>query len=165
VNNFLPPDQDAEHNNNLIVSHNYLITNNLVNEIHFGISLWQFQVKFPIQGTSAISTLDLAGLDPSDPPTASIFPIAAAYSAQIASATATSRMSQPETCSISLRSIRFLLVRWEIVVWESWRDLAPLRSRLGCPRLSISRNGCGCALKARLQIYSIIRTLRHRQRT
>src|SRR5258708_27441675 len=57
INNFLPPDEDAEHNNNLIVSHNYLITNNLVNEVRFGLSFWQFQVKFPMQGTSAISTL------------------------------------------------------------------------------------------------------------
>jgi hypothetical protein len=55
--------------------------------------------------------------------------------------------------------------QWEIVVRESWRGLAPLRSRLVCPKLSISRNGCGWALKARLQIYSIIRTLRYRQRT
>jgi hypothetical protein len=39
VNNFLPPDQDTEHNNNVIVSHNYLITNNLVNEVRFGLSL------------------------------------------------------------------------------------------------------------------------------
>jgi hypothetical protein len=75
VNNFLPPDEDAEHNNNLIVSHNYLITNNLVNEVRFGLSFWQFQVKFPIQGTSAISTLGLVGLDPSDHPTAGAFPI------------------------------------------------------------------------------------------
>jgi Carboxypeptidase regulatory-like domain len=75
VNNFLPPDQDTEHNNNLIVSHNYLITNSLVNEIRFGLSLWQFQVKFPIQGTGAISTLGLTGLDPSDHPTAGAFPI------------------------------------------------------------------------------------------
>jgi hypothetical protein len=49
VNNFLPPDQDTEHNNNLIISHNFLITNNLVNEVRFGLSLWQLQVKFPIQ--------------------------------------------------------------------------------------------------------------------
>jgi len=75
VNNFLPPDQDTEHNNNLIVSHNYLITNNLVNEVRFGLSFWQFQVKFPIQGTSAVSTLGLTGLDPSDHRTAGAFPI------------------------------------------------------------------------------------------
>jgi hypothetical protein len=75
VNNFLPPDQDTEHNNNLIVSHNYLITNNLVNEARFGLSLWQFQVKFPIQGAAAISNLGLTGLDLSDHPNAGAFPI------------------------------------------------------------------------------------------
>ena len=53
----------------------------------------------------------------------------------------------------------------EIAEWESRRGLAPLRSRLGCPKLSISRSGCRCALKARSQMYSIIRTSRHRQRT
>ena len=75
VNNFLPPDQDAEHNNNLIVSHNYLITNNLVNEARFGLSFWQLQIKFPIQGAAAISTLGLTGLDISDHPTTGAFPI------------------------------------------------------------------------------------------
>ena len=75
VNDFLPPDNDAEHNNNLIVSHTYLITNNLVNELRFGLSLWQFQVKFPIEGATAISTLGLTGLDLSDHPTAGGFPI------------------------------------------------------------------------------------------
>jgi hypothetical protein len=75
VNNFLPPDQDSEHNNNLIVSHNYLITNNLVNEARFGVSLWQFQVNFPIEGASAISTLGLTGLDLSDHPDTGAFPI------------------------------------------------------------------------------------------
>ena len=75
VNNFLPPDQDTEHNNNIIVSHNYLITNNLVNEARFGLSFWQFQVKLPIQGAAAISTLGLTGLDLSDHPNAGAFPI------------------------------------------------------------------------------------------
>ncbi len=75
VNNYLPPDQDTEHNKNLIVSHNYLITNNLVNEARFGLSLWQFQVFFPIEGASAISTLGLTGLDLSDHPDAGAFPI------------------------------------------------------------------------------------------
>ena len=75
VNNYLPPDQDSEHNKNLIVSHNYLITNNLVNEARFGLSLWQFQVFFPIEGASAISTFGLTGLDLSDHPDAGAFPI------------------------------------------------------------------------------------------
>jgi hypothetical protein len=75
VNNFLPPDNDTEHNNNLIVSHNYVISNNLVNEARFGLSLWQFQVKFPIQGAAAISELGLTGLDLSDHPDTGAFPI------------------------------------------------------------------------------------------
>jgi len=75
VDNFLPADQDTEQNNNLIVSHNYVISNNLVNEARFGISLWTFQVKFPIEGAAAISTLGLTGLDLSDHPTAGGFPI------------------------------------------------------------------------------------------
>jgi hypothetical protein len=75
VNNFLPPDQDSEHNNNVIVSHNYLITNNLVNEARFGLSFWQFQVKFPIQGVAASGMLGLTGLNYSDHPTAGGFPI------------------------------------------------------------------------------------------
>lgn len=75
VNNFLPADHDSEHNNNLIVSHNYMITNNLVNEARFGLSYWQLQVKFPIQGAATISTLGLTGLDLSDHPNTGGFPI------------------------------------------------------------------------------------------
>jgi hypothetical protein len=38
VNNFLPPDTDLENNKNLIVSHNYAISDHLVNEARFGLS-------------------------------------------------------------------------------------------------------------------------------
>jgi Carboxypeptidase regulatory-like domain len=75
VNNFLPPDSDLEHNKNFIVSHNYAITDRLVNEARFGLSFYQLQVLFPIQGAAAISTLGLQGLDISDHPTVSAFPI------------------------------------------------------------------------------------------
>jgi len=75
LNSFLPPDHDTENNNNVIVSHNYLITNNLVNEARFGVSLWKLQVLFPIQGATAVSTLGLTGLDLSDHPKAGAFPI------------------------------------------------------------------------------------------
>jgi hypothetical protein len=75
VNNFLPPDQNTERNNNLIVSHNYLLASNLVNEARFGLSFWRFQVRFPIQGAAAISTLGLTGLDLSDHPNTGAFPI------------------------------------------------------------------------------------------
>jgi hypothetical protein len=75
LNSFLPPDHDHEHNNNIIVSHNYLITDHLVNEARFGVSLWELKVLFPIQGATAISTLGLQGLDVSDHPKAGAFPI------------------------------------------------------------------------------------------
>ena len=75
IDNFLPPDHDTENNNNIIVSHNYLITDHLVNEARFGLSYWQFQVKFPIEGAAAISSLGLTGLDLSDHPTTGGFPI------------------------------------------------------------------------------------------
>jgi outer membrane receptor protein involved in Fe transport len=75
VNNFLPPDSDLEHNKNFIVSHNYAITDRLVNEARFGLSFYQLQVLFPIQGAAAIATLGLQGLDISDHPTVSAFPI------------------------------------------------------------------------------------------
>jgi hypothetical protein len=74
VNNFLPPDSDRENNKNLIVSHNYAVTDHLVNEARFGLSYYQLQVGFPIQGATAISTLGLQGLDISDHPTTSAFP-------------------------------------------------------------------------------------------
>ncbi|HMD40835.1 MAG TPA: TonB-dependent receptor [Candidatus Acidoferrum sp.] len=75
LNSFLPPDNDLEHNNNILVSHNYLITDHLVNEARFGVSLWELQVHFPIEGATAISELGLQGLDISDHPTTGAFPI------------------------------------------------------------------------------------------
>src|SRR3984893_8416574 len=74
VNNFLPPDSDRENNKNLIVSHNYAVTDHLVNEARFGLSYYQLQVGFPIQGATAISTLGLQGLNISDHPTTGAFP-------------------------------------------------------------------------------------------
>jgi len=74
VDNFLPPDNDLEHNNNIIISHNYLIANSLVNETRFGLSDWKLQIHFPISGATAISTLGLQGLDISDHPDAGAFP-------------------------------------------------------------------------------------------
>jgi hypothetical protein len=74
-NSFLPPDNDLEHNKNLVVSHNYAVTNHLVNEARFGLSFYQLQVVFPIQGATAISTLGLQGLDISDHPTTGAFPV------------------------------------------------------------------------------------------
>jgi hypothetical protein len=74
VNNFLPPDHDLENNKNLIISHNFTITDRLVNEARFGLSYYQLNVTFPIQGATAISTLGLQGLNISDHPTTGAFP-------------------------------------------------------------------------------------------
>ncbi len=73
-NPLLPSDRDSETDRNLIFSHNYAITNTLVNEARFGISLFRSGVNFPIEGASAISQLGLQGLDISDHPTAAAFP-------------------------------------------------------------------------------------------
>ncbi len=74
VNPLLPSDQDKETDRNLIFSHNYAITNTLVNEARFGLSLFRIGVNFPIEGASAIQQLGLVGLDLSDHPTANAFP-------------------------------------------------------------------------------------------
>jgi hypothetical protein len=73
-NALLPSDQDSETDRNLIFSHNYAITNTLVNEARFGVSLFRIGVHFPIEGAAAIQNLGLVGLDLSDHPTAGAFP-------------------------------------------------------------------------------------------
>jgi hypothetical protein len=73
-NALLPSDHDSETDRNLILSHNYAITNTLVNEVRFGVSLFRLGVQFPIEGATAVQQLGLVGLDPSDHPTAAAFP-------------------------------------------------------------------------------------------
>jgi len=73
-NPLLPSDQDSETDRNLIVSHSYAITNQLVNEARFGVSLFRNAVQFPIQGSAAVQQLGLTGLDLSDHPTSAAFP-------------------------------------------------------------------------------------------
>ena len=73
-NALLPSDHDSETDRNLILSHNYAITNTLVNEVRFGVSLFRMGVQFPIEGASAVQNLGLVGLDLSDHPTAGAFP-------------------------------------------------------------------------------------------
>jgi Carboxypeptidase regulatory-like domain len=73
-NSLLPSDSDQETDRNLILSHNYAITNTLVNEARFGLSLFRIGVNFPIEGASAIQQLGLTGLDLSDHPDAEAFP-------------------------------------------------------------------------------------------
>ena len=73
-NPLLPSDRDNESDHNLIVSHNYAITNTLVNEARFGLSLFRIGVIFPIEGATAVEQLGLLGLDLSDHPTSDAFP-------------------------------------------------------------------------------------------
>jgi hypothetical protein len=73
-NALLPSDLDSETDRNLIFSHNYAITNTLVNEARFGLSLFRIGVNFPIEGATAVQQLGLVGLDLSDHPTADAFP-------------------------------------------------------------------------------------------
>jgi len=73
-NALLPGDQDSETDRNLIFSHNYAITNTLVNEARFGLSQFRMGVQFPIQGAAAVQQLGLLGLDLSDHPNAAAFP-------------------------------------------------------------------------------------------
>ena len=73
-NPLLPSDRDSETDHNLLFSHNYAITNSLVNEARFGLALFRNGVNFPIQGATAVQQLGLLGLDLSDHPTASAFP-------------------------------------------------------------------------------------------
>src|SRR6202022_442695 len=49
VNNFLPPDNDLENNKNLIVSHNFTITDHRVTEARFGLSYYKLDVSFTIR--------------------------------------------------------------------------------------------------------------------
>lgn len=73
-NALLPSDSDSETDRNLIVSHNYAITNTLVNEARFGVSLFRIGVGFPIEGATAVQQLGLQGLNLSDHPTSPAFP-------------------------------------------------------------------------------------------
>lgn len=73
-NALLPSDSDYETDRNLIFSHNYAITNTLVNEARFGVSLFRIAVNFPIEGATAIQQLGLQGLNISDHPTADAYP-------------------------------------------------------------------------------------------
>jgi len=73
-NSLLPSDVDSESDHNLIFSHNFAMTNNLVNEARFGLSFFRIRVNFPIEGAAAVQKLGLEGLDLSDHPTQAAFP-------------------------------------------------------------------------------------------
>ncbi len=73
-NNLLPTDDITELNKNMVVSYNASIKPTLINEFRFGFSLWNRTVKFPLNGTKAISDLGIVGLDVSNHPESGAFP-------------------------------------------------------------------------------------------
>jgi hypothetical protein len=74
ANPFLPDDADSVHNRSLLVSHTYTITPRLLNEIRFGFTNVITSVNFPIQGSTALSELDLTGVNFSQHPLTHAFP-------------------------------------------------------------------------------------------
>jgi hypothetical protein len=74
VNPLLPNDVDTEHDRSFLISHNYTITNHLVNEFRFGFTHTILAPSFSIEGAQAINQLGLQGIDVSHHPTDGGFP-------------------------------------------------------------------------------------------
>lgn len=74
VNPLLPNDVDTEHDRSFLVSHNYEITNRLVNEFRFGFTHTILAPHFSIEGAAAIGQLGLEGVNVSHHPTDGGFP-------------------------------------------------------------------------------------------
>jgi Carboxypeptidase regulatory-like domain len=55
----LPAEADSEHDNQVVLAHNYVITPNLVNELRGGISRVQFGGNFPLDGPAFMQKLGL----------------------------------------------------------------------------------------------------------
>jgi hypothetical protein len=68
ANPFLPDDADSVHNRSLLVSDTYTVTPKLLNEFRYGFTNVITAVNFPIQGSSALSDLDLTGVNISQHP-------------------------------------------------------------------------------------------------
>ena len=74
VNPLLPNDVDDEHDRSFLVSHNYVIKQNLLNEFRFGFTHTLFSPNFPIEGAAVIGQLGLQNVDLSTHPTDGGFP-------------------------------------------------------------------------------------------
>jgi hypothetical protein len=74
VNPLLPNDLNHEHDRSFLVSHNYSIRANLLNEFRFGFTDTLLAPSFPIEGAAAISQLGLQNVDVSHHPTDGGFP-------------------------------------------------------------------------------------------
>ena len=74
ANPMLPNDVDHERDRSFLVSHNYAIRNNLVNEFRFGFTHTLLAPNFPIEGAAAIAQLGLLDVNLSTHPTDGGFP-------------------------------------------------------------------------------------------
>ena len=74
VNSLLPSSNNAEKNRSLTLSHNYIVSSSLLNELRFGFSYWNTTEDFPIIGSKAVNDIGLTGLDLTQHPTAGGFP-------------------------------------------------------------------------------------------
>jgi len=74
ANPFLPDDADSIHNRSLLVSDTYTITSKLLNEFRYGFTNVTTSVNFPIEGSTALSELDLDGVNISQHPATHAFP-------------------------------------------------------------------------------------------
>ncbi len=74
ANPFLPNDVDSIHNRSFLLSHTYAITPTLLNEFRYGFTNVTTSVNFPIQGSDALSQLDLTGVNISQHPATHAFP-------------------------------------------------------------------------------------------
>ena len=74
ANPFLPNDVDSVHNRSFLLSHTYAITPATLNEFRFGFTYVTTSVNFPIQGSEALSQLNLKGVNISQHPLTHAFP-------------------------------------------------------------------------------------------
>jgi Carboxypeptidase regulatory-like domain/TonB dependent receptor len=74
ANPLLPNDVDSEHNRSFLVSHNYVITQRLLNEFRFGFTHVLFNPDFPIQGAAAVAQLGFQNVNVSNHPANGGFP-------------------------------------------------------------------------------------------
>jgi len=74
ANQFLPNIQAHDQNRSFLISYNYAIRSNLLNELRFGFTHFTENDAFPIQGSTAISQLGLQGINISAHPTGDAFP-------------------------------------------------------------------------------------------
>ena len=74
ANPLLPNDVDGVHNRSLLVSHSFTVTPHVVNEFRFGFTKVGTSVDFSIEGATALSQLDLQGVNLSQHPLTHAFP-------------------------------------------------------------------------------------------